>query len=239
MPRLEDTGLPDAPPNDVTSRARSRAHDAGARVVLLLSKGETLGLALNALRHDGVVVERAHTLGDPCLKTRLHAVDVAFVDLEVSGVALDDLISEVRTAAPRAAIVVLASALPGERAAALLRAGIPSLLKPVSALALTELALELSQRPVDRRTMGPTLAPATGISLQSTIESYATHRALSRQQRVILRLYLNGANDKEIAGSCGCAQATIYEHWRRMGKKAGGSTKADAVTDFHRFLGTC
>jgi DNA-binding CsgD family transcriptional regulator len=53
---------------------------------------------------------------------------------------------------------------------------------------------------------------------------------------MILRFYLDGRNDKEIAGLCGCSEATVYEHWRRMAKKVGGSQKGDAIADFHRFL---
>ena len=30
----------------------------------------------------------------------------------------------------------------------------------------------------------------------------------------------------------------MYEHWRRMARKAGGHNKGDSISDFHRFLGT-
>ena len=36
------------------------------------------------------------------------------------------------------------------------------------------------------------------------------------------RLYLVGNNDKEIASSFNCSATTVYEHWRRMAKKANG-----------------
>ena len=57
-----------------------------------------------------------------------------------------------------------------------------------------------------------------------------------QERKLILREYLNGKNDKEIALSCRCSEATIYEHWRRMARKAGGSQKGDVIADFHRFL---
>jgi DNA-binding CsgD family transcriptional regulator len=66
--------------------------------------------------------------------------------------------------------------------------------------------------------------------------SYCAHRGLSSQQLVVLKGYLGGKNDKEIADVCQCSGATIYEHWRRMAKKAGGSLKSDVIADFHRFL---
>jgi DNA-binding CsgD family transcriptional regulator len=59
---------------------------------------------------------------------------------------------------------------------------------------------------------------------------------LSKQQRMILRYYLDGRNDKAIAELCGCSEATVYEHWRRMARKVGGAQKGDAIADFHRFL---
>jgi DNA-binding CsgD family transcriptional regulator len=59
---------------------------------------------------------------------------------------------------------------------------------------------------------------------------------LSKQQRMILRMYLDGMSDKEIAQICRCSEATVYEHWRRMARKAGGSQKGDVISDFHRFL---
>ena len=78
---------------------------------------------------------------------------------------------------------------------------------------------------------------ATGLGqLESAFEIYTADRALSAQQKLILRLNLCGRNDKEIAALCGCAEATVYEHWRRMAKKVKGAQKCDVIADFHRFL---
>jgi DNA-binding CsgD family transcriptional regulator len=73
--------------------------------------------------------------------------------------------------------------------------------------------------------------------LESVLLSYAEYRAISDQQLIVLRLYLEGNRDREIADICDCSGATVYEHWRRMAKKAGGSLKCDVISDFHRFLG--
>lgn len=72
--------------------------------------------------------------------------------------------------------------------------------------------------------------------LHETFDAYCSARELSPRQKRILELYLRGENDKEIAASVGCSEATVYEHWRRMARKAEGGQKADVVTDFHRFL---
>ena len=68
------------------------------------------------------------------------------------------------------------------------------------------------------------------------VAAYATSRRLSKQQALILDLYLNGKTDKEIAELCTCSGATVYEHWRRMAKKSGGRQKSDLIADFHRYL---
>ena len=71
---------------------------------------------------------------------------------------------------------------------------------------------------------------------ETVFGSYVAKRALSAHQQRILRLYLRGAHDKEIAGHCGCSEATVYEHWHRMARKAGGTQKCEVIADFHRFL---
>jgi DNA-binding CsgD family transcriptional regulator len=73
--------------------------------------------------------------------------------------------------------------------------------------------------------------------LDAVVECYADIRGLSPQQHKLLVLYLEGANDKEIAERCGCSEATVYTHWHRMAKKANGCHKSDVITDFHGFLG--
>jgi DNA-binding CsgD family transcriptional regulator len=77
---------------------------------------------------------------------------------------------------------------------------------------------------------------ATTSTLYQSLESYCALRSLSRRQKQVLELYLGGNNDKEIAEAFRCSGATVYEHWRRMARKANGACKSDVVTDFHRFL---
>lgn len=73
-------------------------------------------------------------------------------------------------------------------------------------------------------------------NLDLVISGFAASRGLSPRQRRILELHLSGKHDKEIASELGCEQSTIYEHWRRMAQKAGGSRKSDLIADFHRHL---
>ena len=72
--------------------------------------------------------------------------------------------------------------------------------------------------------------------LDQAFRAYCVHRSLSPRQERVLALYLAGSNDKEMADAFGCSEATVYEHWRRMARKASGFHKWDVVTDFHRFL---
>ena len=83
--------------------------------------------------------------------------------------------------------------------------------------------------------MGPQKATS---ALGDALGDYCVARALSARQRQVLELYLIGNNDKEIASSFNCSATTVYEHWRRMAKKANGAHKSDVVNDFHRFLAT-
>lgn len=84
---------------------------------------------------------------------------------------------------------------------------------------------------------GEPVAQVSRSALDDTLNGYCTVRGLSRRQRQVLERYLIGNNDKEIAESFGCSAATVYEHWRRMARKANGVHKSDAINDFHRFLG--
>ena len=84
---------------------------------------------------------------------------------------------------------------------------------------------------------GGNVAPQDATSsLEDALNDYCALRSLSPRQRQVLELYLIGDNDKEIACAFNCSATTVYEHWRRMAKKANGAHKSDVVNDFHRFL---
>jgi DNA-binding CsgD family transcriptional regulator len=83
------------------------------------------------------------------------------------------------------------------------------------------------------------LGPAKTTSpLEGALNDYCVARALSPRQRQVLEMYLFGNNDKEIASAFNCSATTVYEHWRRMARKANGAHKSDVVNDFHRLLAT-
>jgi DNA-binding NarL/FixJ family response regulator len=172
---------------------------------------------------------------------------LVFLDLELPDVPVEVLVAAARDGFPLATTIALTIDPCGERAARLLSQGVPSLTKPVSPLALTALALRLllaasPSLPSMPRALRSVAAHGTASGaprsthLDAMFASYSASRVLSKQQRMILRLYLDGMNDKEIAHSCGCSEATVYEHWRRMARKAGGAHKGDVISDFHRFL---
>ncbi|HEX3765769.1 MAG TPA: LuxR C-terminal-related transcriptional regulator [Kofleriaceae bacterium] len=222
---------------------------AEAGGVLLISVDEPAGRSLlSALEAATLQVEWARSLAE--LHTRAarpdaHTPALVFLDLELpDAAAAEQLVPLVRTYFPNATMIALAAELSGEAAARLLSQGVPSLTKPVSPFALTGLALRLSlgvgaawhRAPGGR---APNAAPnerPPGERMESLVDAYAADRLLSKQQRMILRFYLDGRNDKAIAGLCGCSEATVYEHWRRMAKKVGGAHKGDAIADFHRYL---
>jgi len=76
----------------------------------------------------------------------------------------------------------------------------------------------------------------TTSTLKESLNFYCEERSLSGRQRQVLEMYLIGNNDKQIASAFSCSATTVYEHWRRMARKAKGVHKSDVVNDFHRFL---
>jgi DNA-binding NarL/FixJ family response regulator len=211
-------------------------------VLMITVDGPTGRSLLSALEAATIEVEWARSLSE--LHTRAAQAGAStpvlvFLDLDLPDAAAEQLVPLVRTYFPTATTIALAAELTGESAARLLSQGVPSLTKPISPLALTGLAQRLSLGGgvwPQRLASGTGSAHAPGERLKSLVDTYAADRLLSKQQRMILRFYLDGRNDKLIAEQCGCSEATVYEHWRRMARKVGGAHKGDVIGDFHRFL---
>jgi len=72
--------------------------------------------------------------------------------------------------------------------------------------------------------------------LDALCEEYFERHRLSDQQKRILRLYLDGACDKEIAHQLGCAHATVVEHWRRIVAKTQADCKGGVIAKLIAFL---
>jgi len=116
---------------------------------------------------------------------------------------------------------------------------------PRPALVLVLPSRNASMRPSELASLALRLLSDAGADPQKattplgdSLNDYCLARSLSGRQRQVLELYLVGNNDKEIACSFNCSATTVYEHWRRMAKKANGAHKSDVVNDFHRFLAT-
>ena len=102
--------------------------------------------------------------------------------------------------------------------------------------AFADIAMRLASEVPGRTGEVPASTQRWRRHLHEAFRAYCVHRALSPRQERVLALYLRGSNDKEMADTFGCSEATVYEHWRRMARKASGLHKWDVVTDFHRFL---
>lgn len=213
------------------------------RVLLVGTATTDVHSLLSALERRGSELECVQNAAE--LRTRAEPAEpvtprLVYVDLGLTDTASEELVRSLTEKFPNARIVALVSELDGERGARLLALGVPSLCAPVSAETLAELAAGLaSERAV--LAGGSAERAKDGRSertrdLSTAFEAYVAERALSEKQRIILRAYLGGRNDKAIAEDCGCSVATVYEHWRRMAKKAGGAQKGDVIADFHRFL---
>lgn len=168
---------------------------------------------------------------------------LVLLDWELPGAASGEPLDMLQCFLPAASIVVLSEQLSGDGAAVLLSQGIPSIHKPVNPFVLSMLALDLSSDttppPPQTRAVQPAALPlpmGPAPTFDHLVAAYAASRKLSKQQMLILDLYLSGKTDKEIAEQCACSGATVYEHWRRMARKSGGRQKSDLIADFHRYL---
>jgi DNA-binding NarL/FixJ family response regulator len=193
----------------------------------------------------GVWVRSAAELDEWAIGHRLEGPSLVLLDWELPGAAAGEPLGVLQSLWPATAIVVLSDGLSGDNAAVLLSRGVPSIHKPINPFVLSMLAMDLATEAsgaASERFGAPALSlpfevvPHAGGRFNDLVAAYASSRRLSKQQVLILDLYLNGKTDKEIAVLCTCSGATVYEHWRRMARKSGGRQKSDLVADFHRFL---
>lgn len=206
--------------------------------VLLISgdpEVEVLERELNGSNTESLLLKNAKDLESLTTREGFRAPDLVFIDLDACQ-GREDIFSFVRELYAQASLVALTRTLDDERTERLLTVGVQSLKKPVSAGAFIGLAARLSRQQGGAEVLEHASSrPGTG-RLEALLEAYSLERGLSPQQRFILRLHLAGNNDKEIACTCSCSEATVYEHWRRMARKAGGMHKACVINDFHKFL---
>ena len=229
-----------------TSGGATQGHlESSAPCILLVTEdGGAERSILRSLKKRRFAAERARSMLELTTRVARHdlgAPGVVFLDLELPDATGEEWVCMVRRGFARAAVVAFGKDLNTARAARLLGIGVPSLLKPVAPLAFARLAWELcasqasdAQKHWGNSIMSADANPSGGLAM--ALESYTSVRALSKQQRLILGFYLSGQNDKEIARTLACSEATVYEHWRRMGKKTGTTTKSAVISDFHRFL---
>jgi len=219
------------------------------RRILFVENDLLLGQCLlEVFENITVAVEWIRTASELKSRTVLHRAalpTLVFLDWELPDAAAGEPLGVIQAAYPLSAIVVLSKQLSGDTAALLLARGIPSIQKPVHPVLLSRLALGLAtgggllqfERDADAlNTLLPGQANHTADGFGQVIDRYAASRGLSIRQRRILDLYLHGKSDKEIAQICQCSEATVYEHWRRMARKAGGALKSSLIADFHRYL---
>lgn len=166
--------------------------------------------------------------------------------LERSGEAL----ALVQACCPRGAIVAVTEPLlPGEFEA-LFKRRILAIEKPVSSRVLTYalLGLLIDPRPeADAMRASEQLAsmPIADSKLEfareaspgwaNLLSTYSKVRSLSPKQNTVLRMHIEGKDDKEIAYLLGCGVTTVYEHWRRITKKVMVKYKREVLADFHNY----
>jgi len=234
-PECESALLQAPAPSGPISTSRPSASATGVRVILLGEPSGLLRELASELARSRMVVEIA-AAPEAVVQSATAPRTLIFVDLGTPTDASTAQLASWREQLPQAIWIALTDEFCGVQVARLLTAGVTTIPKPIAASVLAELAHSLAQQPEPCPASSVEPRFRAGGDLTLALDTYSGLRALSRQQRLILGLYLGGSNDKAIAEHCGCSEATVYEHWRRMAKKAGGTHKADAINDFHRFL---
>jgi DNA-binding NarL/FixJ family response regulator len=203
---------------------------------LLLILAESGGLAdglSDAARDAGFTPCRVH--GELAARTWVAEhphVDVAVIDMDASDGSMA-VARWLRSQDPFRTVLALTSLSSGRHAIELLDAGVIPVQKPVAAEPIVRFLSTYSRV---RRPPSTTTGGVEGSRMAAVLRLYSRERKLSSRQSEILRLYLTGLHDKEIASKLDLAETTIYEHWRRMAAKANVRYKSGLVGDLHRFL---
>jgi DNA-binding NarL/FixJ family response regulator len=206
---------------------------AGVRVLFILQPGPVAKTAARTLAAIGYETEWVTSIDQAFAKGPRERLDhvIALVSrlAGAEGLANDEL-SQFRLHWPRATIVALTGPLTPRRMASLLERGVMAIEQPVDSRVLLYALLGLLvATPVAEV---PTLRDQDWIT---ALSSYSEARKLSIRQTAILRMHFEGRNDKEIACSLGCGETTVYEHWRRIAKKAMVKYKREVLADFHLY----
>ena len=154
----------------------------------------------------------------------------AFVELDLPDGDGESLLPLVREQLGEIPIFCVSSGTSCARTIALQKLGVPYIAKPCEAFQLVSLLDDVFATEPIRS------ASSELDFVAPRIDAYCIERRLSPRQSAILRMYTRGMHDKEIAACLGCKTATVHEQRRRMGRKALGQQKTDAIADFHRFL---
>lgn len=210
------------------------------------------GVVLASAAHAREWLGSASALPSSPAGAPLEAVVGAIVELELPGGSGERLAADIREWRTGALVVGLTHHVTARRSIALLRCGVCCIPKPVLAPELAALfqargcrdgrrrasAMARSRGGIRAGAPGSRGLAASGSALGECLAAYAGARGLSGAQHGVLQRYLEGMNDKEIAAASGCSDRTVYEHWRRMARKADTHYKGGVVADFHRFLRT-
>jgi DNA-binding NarL/FixJ family response regulator len=174
-------------------------------------------------------------------RDELESLAAVVIERDTPGEAEESArLASLRERSTFAGIVALTDTLAPGDITALLGCGILPIEKPVHsrvlAYALLGLVIKLQEPDANKSGSPPdTDAPPASSDWPTVLATYAKVRSLSPKQNLVLRLHLEGKNDKEIATLLQCSETTVYEHWRRMMKKAMVKYKREVLADFHGY----
>lgn len=163
-------------------------------------------------------VAAAFGSAEELLAARVEA-DVVLLDLELPGMSGVDAVARIELP-----VLVLTAYASDEQIDAVLRAGARGYL--LKGAALDEIARAIRTVARGERYLDPRIAPR--------VAALAHAPRLSRRERDVLRLIVDGNSNKEIAAALHVTERTVKFHVTSIFNKLGAENRAQAVTLAHQ-----
>jgi DNA-binding NarL/FixJ family response regulator len=204
----------------------------GTAAVQRLFLVENMAIAEQAARHalQGsrfriVAVAKSVSAVEAYLGSAL-AFDIALVDLRLDASTGIDAIIRLRQAQPNAPVICMSQLFDSENVQAALQAGAIGFIAKSDTVnlvrALDDALLSLSP-------LSPRAARSLVTSVQSSPPPNAALATLSKQEQQVLKLLGKARTYQDISGKLGLSLSTVQTYIKRLYKKLGVRTKAQAT----------
>lgn len=207
-------------PSAVTLATRTVPHGTGPPVIFIVDHDQTIReIARDVLERDGYVVHSFASANTVLQEGRKSRAACLIIDPQLLGMSAVELIHRANAVDPGLPIIIAASDATVTMAVQALQAGaIDFIEKPFRARQLLD-SVEAALEPVERTPRG----------YASKIASPLARFGLTKRQKEILDLILNGHPSKNIAADLGISQRTVENHRAAIMKKTGSKSLPELV----------